>query len=125
MNDKGTSEDSKSITGKRSDLSRFFLDPIKDGLESGLAKATVDPGRFVLLISLAEPLRAVVECISEGFMDTLQSITASHKDLASSQNNPRERWRRRRSYTLSKAVEHARGWVATKIGLVDMFHTKS
>ncbi len=51
-------------------------------------------------------------------MDTFEGVTV-HEDLQSDELQD-DNWRAC-SITLSKAVEHERGWVATKMGLFDMF----
>lgn len=99
------------------------LDPVEDGLVRGIGEATLDPGLLVVLEPLTQPFRAVVEGISKRFVDSLERVAAGHENL-----------RRRLSarglgvvgrdlstrLTRSNAVEHARGWVATKTGLFDM-----
>ena len=54
-------------------------------------------------------------------MDALQRLTAGHEDLASGQLAQYLALAVRGRLTLSNAVEHALGWVATKMGLLDMF----
>jgi hypothetical protein len=74
---------------------------------------------FIVCKSAREALWAVVESVAERLVNTLNGVTLSHEDLqivsCSSMyqisTSP---------LTRSKAVEHARGWVATKIGLFDI-----
>lgn len=112
----------KGGTGRDdSDLSSLFLHPIENCLECRFAEPTFHPRRLVAVESRAEPLRAIVECIAEGLVEALK-IGACHEDLHDSLlfSHRMERVKIYRR-TLSKAVEHARGWVATKMGLLDIF----
>lgn len=52
-------------------------------------------------------------------MDALERVATSHKDLLFVSWSI-STWSSGLR-TLSKAVEHARGWVATKMGLLDIF----
>lgn len=63
-----------------SDLVAFFLNSIKDRLESRFAKTTLHPPLLITLESGTKPLRSVIKGIAEWFMDALQ-ISASHEDL--------------------------------------------
>lgn len=64
-----------------SDLSTLFLNSVEDRLERRGFEATVNPSLLIILESRAQPLRAIVECITEGFVDALERVAASHKDL--------------------------------------------
>ena len=108
-----------------SDLGDGFIKPIKDCLEGQVTQAT---GHYLLLIvhvPLAQSFRAEVECIPKWLMYAIQSVPLGHKNLgtifvlasanACSIEEP----------TRSNAVEHARGCVATKIGLCAMFLSRA
>ena len=57
-------------------------------------------------------------------MHTFQGVAASHEDLDGKEKVSRDDARIRSSrHTLSNAVEHARGCVATKMGLLDILST--
>ena len=53
-------------------------------------------------------------------MDAFDSVALSHEHLQSDklQNQNQNQWKL--LFTLSNAVEHERGWVARKMGLLDM-----
>ena len=91
---------------------------IEDCLECRIIETGLDPPLFIMLVSGAEAFWAIVEGVSERLMDTVECFIAGHENLAKVRIVGRARYRS--SATLSKAVEHARGCVATKIGLVDI-----
>jgi hypothetical protein len=92
-NDRGDYEDENEVDrGKRTKekgkrlgsdliLGSFTLDSIQHGLVGRLAEPALQTGLFIIGESGAEPLGTIVEGIAKGLMDTLYSITASHKDL--------------------------------------------
>ena len=104
----------------------FTLKSIQHGLERGLAKTTVETGLFVVLESVTEPFRPVVKGIPKWFVDALDIVATSHKDLDHQPSIRRDQPKRtskisnNKRHTRSKAVEHARGCVTTKMGLSDM-----
>lgn len=102
-----------------SDLSTSFLNLVQDHAKGRLGKASVEPGLLVVLISRTQSFGAIIECVTKRFMDAFESVAPSHENLQSDKLRA-QHWSEY-SFTLSKAVEHARGWVATKIGLFDMF----
>lgn len=81
-NDRGQDNNSQKLLQKGgADLRSFLIDPIKDGLESRLAKAAFNSGLLIVLVSHAEPFRAKIERISKGLVDTFESIPTGHEDL--------------------------------------------
>jgi hypothetical protein len=74
---------------------------------------------FVVCESAREALRAVVESVAERLVNTLNGVTLSHEDLGWVSYSSNHRMLIS-PLTRSKAVEHARGCVATKIGLFDI-----
>lgn len=66
-----------------SDLSSFSLQPFHHGTICRIGESTIQAClcMFIACESAGEALRAVVECIAEWLMDTLDSITLSHEDL--------------------------------------------
>lgn len=99
-------------------LCGLLLNTVHDGSESRIAEAAGLAGFFIILKPSSHALGAVVERIAKWLVDGVNALTAGHEDLASVligdvllQNF---------SLTLSKAVEHARGWVATNTGLFVM-----
>jgi hypothetical protein len=77
-------EKKPSIKGERlSYLSGFPFNPVKDGLEGRLAKATSKSRLLVVLIPMAQPLRTIVKSIPKRLVDALQAVPTSHKDLNS------------------------------------------
>lgn len=106
-------------------LSGFAFDAIKDGLVGRGTKAAYQASSLVVLISRTQPFRAEIKSISEWLVDALQRIPAGHEDLSlrASQFHLALLESLSKGYVLrtrSKAVEHALGWVATKMGLADM-----
>ena len=64
-----------------SNLGGIIVESIKHRLERRGAKPAVDPGLYVVLITFAQTLRAIVEGVSEWFVDTFQGVAAGHEDL--------------------------------------------
>lgn len=61
----------------------------------------------------------MIEGITERFVDALEGVASGHENLQFDELQ-NECWSQSQ-VTLSKAVEQERGWVATKMGLFDMF----
>ena len=101
-----------------SDLGTFSLKSFQNCAKGRLGKATVEPGLLIGLISRTQSLGAIIKGITERFVYAIKGVTSSHENLQSDELQDR-RWTEC-SFTLSKAVEHERGWVATKMGLSDM-----
>jgi hypothetical protein len=64
-----------------SDLSTLFLKSVEDSLERRGFKAAVNSSLPVILESETQPLGAIVECITKRFVNALERVAASHKDL--------------------------------------------
>jgi hypothetical protein len=121
----GMKDEARVIAGKESDLGFFTFDLVENSEKCGVAEAALSPGFHIVFKSGAEPFRSIVEGISEWLVYTVEGITAGHEHLEKRQMNEDaklEKWKR---LALSKAVEQARGCVATKIGLFDMIDCKS
>jgi hypothetical protein len=101
---------------------------LEDIFKSRLAMAAVFSRSLVFGKSIAQTFRAVVPSISKWFMDALQSFRFRHEHLRC-----RNRWSANETVstrtigilTRSNAVEHARGWVATKIGLAGILNNNA
>jgi hypothetical protein len=107
--------------GKEPDLGALLVYVFEDCLVCRVVEPSLDPPFFIILESGAEPLRAVVEGVSERFMDTIKCFLARQESLVLElESKTRNTKHLRSSLTLSKAVEQARGCVATKMGLVDI-----
>lgn len=77
------------------------------------------PALRVVLIASAEALRPVVKGITEGLVAAAQALPLGHEDLFPlALTNSLEHLEDRTGLTLSKAVEHALGWVAQKMGFL-------
>jgi hypothetical protein len=90
------------------------------GLECAIGKATLLASLLVILISCAHSLWSKVEGISEGLVDASQNISTGHEDLSYNVSHCSGQLENYARLALSKAVLHALGCVATKIGLVDI-----
>jgi hypothetical protein len=107
--------------GKEPDLGALLVYVFEDCLICRVVEPSLDPPFFIILESGAEPLRAVVEGVSERFMDTIKCFLARQESLVLElESKTRNTKHLRSSLTLSKAVEQARGCVATKMGVVDI-----
>ena len=106
-----------------SDLGIFLVDPIEDSLIRGLVEAALYSCFLVMFISLTQPFGAEVKGISERLVDAGKVVLAGHKNLVHVISVEFTTRIVHLELTLSNAVEHARGWVATKMGLVDIFGT--
>lgn len=109
------------------------VNAIKNRLESRVGKTRLLPRSLIVKVPGAQTLRTEVESVAEGLVDAGEGVGAGHEDLRfrsaiSSclrllRAGEIQRWmdiRSVNSRTLSNAVEHARGCVATKIGFVDI-----
>ena len=94
-----------------------MINLVNDSLIGRLTEAASDPQLLVILETGAETLRAVVEGVAEWLMNALE-VGTSHEHLRWSTRQPAGE--DKVMLTLSNAVEHARGCVAKKIGLVDI-----
>ena len=103
----------------KSDLSTLLSNLFQDCAKGGLGKATVKPGLLIVFVSRTQSLGAIIEGITKWFVDAFEGVAPSHENLQS--DELQEHYWRGFSVTLSKAVEHERGWVATKMGLFDIF----
>jgi hypothetical protein len=103
-----------------SNLFALPLNPLEYSLESAIGKATILASLLVILVSCTHSLGSKIEGISERFVNTSQYISAGHEDLSGKVSLCTSQWKIRAKLARSKAVLHALGWVATKIGLVDM-----
>ena len=65
-----------------SDLGTLLLDPVEDGLERRIAKATDHPPLLIAFVPGTQPLGAVVEGVTERFVNALKRVTACHEDLS-------------------------------------------
>lgn len=74
-------ERSKKSKRVGSDLRSFTLNPLQHAVEGRLGETTLNTGGFVIGESSGQPLRTIVEGVSEGLVDTLDGITTSHEDL--------------------------------------------
>ena len=107
--------------GRRSDLSALPLQSIEYTLICRGTETTVYSIFLIILVSLTQPLRAVIECVAEWLVYTCEDIAAGHEDLENKYvrgiaGKKVDFWP-----TRSNAVEHARGWVATKMGFEVIF----
>ena len=95
----------------------------KDVLVALLRRARGLASGGVVHVTLTQTLGAKVKGIAEGLVDALQRITASHEDLSPSQSSESVKTAEGflQIHTRSKAVEHARGCVAQKMGRGAMF----
>lgn len=98
-------------------LFRFLLDIFEYRFKGGVREAGVVSRLYVSLIAARESLRPKVEGVAEGFMDALK-IFPGHEHLGEVSRGGLGTWSL--EHARSKAVEQARGWVATKMGLLDM-----
>jgi len=101
-----------------SDLRGVFLTPIQDCSICQVTETRPNSLILVVLIPLAQSFRAEVPCVAKGLVGAVHGISLGHKDLATKISCGTEAFPPRR--TLSNAVEHARGCVATKIGFWDI-----
>lgn len=99
-------------------LCGLLLNTVHDGSESRIAEAAGLAGFLVILKPCTHALGAIIERIAKWLVNGVNALTAGHKDLASVLIG--DVLRQKFNLTLSKAVEHARGWVATNTGLFDM-----
>lgn len=108
----------------------LVVDTVENCLEGRVGKTRLFSRLFVVQITCSKTLRAEVKGITEGLMDTSEGVGAGHEDLrvgsaiSSCDGTPRrfndELSVDQCAHTLSNAVEHARGCVATKMGFVDI-----
>lgn len=118
---RGLSDCENSIS-RWSNLRAFPLKPFKDGLECAIRKSALLAALLIVLVSITQSLRPKVEGVAKWLMYTGEDISACHEYLQRGEALAHRFWHRlgMARCTLSKAVEHARGWVATKMGLLDM-----
>lgn len=79
-----------------------FFKSVKDIFVRGLGESTLD-SRNLVVISVTQPLRAVVEGITEWLVCTFEDISASHEDLgivSVSLASYRTSWRASAAYPL-------------------------
>lgn len=67
--------------GEGSDLGTLSRNPFENCLVRRVAEATLDPLFLILLVPFAQSLGAIVEGVSEWFVDAGQSVVTSHEDL--------------------------------------------
>lgn len=127
MKQRGPEEDESFLglqprTKKRSGahLGVLAVDPVHDGLVRRVLETALFARRGVVLEPASQTLWAKVISIAKGLMDGLEDIPPLHEDLHAIRRSVAQGWGARGRSTRSKAVEHARGWVATKMGLSDM-----
>ena len=72
---------------RKPDLRSLALEPVQHSLERRLAEATVYTGLFIGLESVTESFGAVVESVAKGFVDALDVMPTSHKDLFGQHSN--------------------------------------
>lgn len=113
------------MAGKESDLGFFTFDLVENRVKCCVAEAALSPGFYIVFKSGAEPFRSIVEGVSEWLVYTVERITAGHEYLEKLQMNEGMTFDPSKRLTLSNAVEHARGCVATKIGFFDIIDCKS
>jgi hypothetical protein len=107
-------------------LLAFTFNPVEYSLKSAFRKPTFLTSFLIILVSRAQPFRPKVEGVSEWLMDAGQDIPAGHENLSQRPVSYwREQLRKNWEQTLSKAVLHALGCVATNIGLVDIVFESS
>lgn len=104
-----------------SNLFTLSFNSFKNGLVRAVGKAAVDSSLLVFLVPVAEPLGAKVECVAKRLVYASKGLSSGHENL---QTNCQSlvcfgmRYKVCRFRTRSNAVEHARGCVATKMGLL-------
>ena len=72
---------------RKPDLRSLALESVQHSLERRLAEATVYTGLFIGLESVTESFGAVVESVAKGFVDALDVMPTSHKDLFGQHSN--------------------------------------
>lgn len=71
----------KTEKERKPDLRSFTLQSIQHSLESRLTETAIYAGLFIVLESVAESFGTIVESVAKGFMDALDIMSTSHKDL--------------------------------------------
>lgn len=121
---------SQALSGRRkweagnkgvANLAAVPFKSVQDILVCGLGEAAGFTGLLILVVSLTQPLRAIVEAVTKRLVGTHETVSPGHEDLF--HRNISLAWSRGNKvgqdvYTRSKAVEHARGCVSTKMGLL-------
>lgn len=98
---------------------------VEDGLKCRITETAIFPSLYVVFKSETEPLRSKIESVPKWFVNTTERITTGHENLACRQRTKGIFLDISKQLALSKAVEQARGCVATNIGLVDMLAVKT
>lgn len=103
-----------------SNLFALSFNSLEYSLEGTVCEPTRHAGFLVILVSRAQSFRTEVEGVPEWFVNACKNVLASHEDLAEALLAMVGMYGNKRQFTLSKAVLHALGCVATKIGLGDI-----
>jgi len=104
-------------------LGVFSRDPVENGPVCALRVTGLFPRLRVVLVALGKTLRAEVVGIAERLVYALKRFVSCHEDLEACKHLIARRRQCDGGHTRSKAVEQARGWVATKMGFCDMLST--